>query len=45
MKKTTKIAIWCALVLITAPLWIIPGTIWMVATGRTPRSCGEEGQL
>lgn len=28
--------------LITAPLWIIPAAVWMIATGRNPKSCGME---
>ena len=34
--------VWLALVLITAPLWIIPGVIYMIATGNTPRTMGEK---
>lgn len=26
----------------TLPLWILPAVAWMIATGRTPRSCGHE---
>ncbi len=33
---------WLALVLITAPVWIIPGAIYMIATGNTPRTLGRE---
>jgi hypothetical protein len=33
---------WFALVLVTAPLWIVPGVIYMIVTGQSPRTLGRK---
>ena len=49
-RTTNKRAANAALILVvlvvvaaaTLPLWILPAAAWMIATGRTPCSCGNE---
>ncbi len=28
--------------LVTLPVWVAPAVVWMIATGRSLRSCGHE---
>ena len=30
------------IVLVTFPLWVIPGVIYMIVTGQSPRTLGEQ---